>query len=93
MPGNVDQLRPLHEAGVVGFKCFLLDSGVPEFPPLDDAGLRAALTELAAFDGLLIAHAEDADVIAAAPAAGRPQLRRVPGLPAAGGGGVGDRRG
>ncbi|SOE00016.1 allantoinase AllB [Blastococcus haudaquaticus] len=68
VPGNVDQLRPLHEAGVVGFKCFLLDSGVPEFPPLDDEGLRAALAELAAFDGLLIAHAEDADVIAAAPA-------------------------
>jgi allantoinase len=67
VPGNVDQLRPLHEQGVVGFKCFLLDSGVPEFPPLDDAGLRAALTELATFDGLLIAHAEDADVIAAAP--------------------------
>ncbi|SEP29963.1 allantoinase AllB [Trujillonella endophytica] len=67
VPGNVDQLRPLHEAGVVGFKCFLLDSGVPEFPPLDDAGLRAALTELAALDALLIAHAEDPDVIAAAP--------------------------
>ena len=33
VPGNLDQLRPLHEAGVVGFKCFLLDSGVPEFPP------------------------------------------------------------
>ncbi|HEY0126133.1 MAG TPA: allantoinase AllB, partial [Blastococcus sp.] len=68
VPGNLDQLRPLHEAGVVGFKCFLLDSGVPEFPPLDDAGLRAALAELAGFDALLIAHAEDADVIAAAPA-------------------------
>jgi allantoinase len=67
VPGNIDQLRPLLEAGVVGVKCFLLDSGVPEFPPLDDAGLRAALTELAAVDGLLIAHAEDADVIAAAP--------------------------
>ncbi|WP_116449342.1 allantoinase AllB [Blastococcus litoris] len=67
VPGNLDQLRPLHEAGVVGFKCFLLDSGVPEFPPLDDGGLRAALAELARFDGLLIAHAEDADVIAAAP--------------------------
>jgi allantoinase len=67
VPGNLDQLRPLHEAGVVGFKCFLLDSGVPEFPPLDDAGLRAALTELAGMDALLIAHAEDADVIAAAP--------------------------
>ncbi|SFP09238.1 allantoinase [Geodermatophilus dictyosporus] len=67
VPGNVDQLRPLHEAGVVGFKCFLLDSGVPEFPPLDDAGLRAALVELASFDGLLIAHSEDEAVIAAAP--------------------------
>src|SRR4029453_12720280 len=72
VPGNLTQLRPLHEAGVVGFKCFLLDSGVPEFPPLDDAGLRAALAEVASFDGLLIAHAEDADVIAAAPKAAGP---------------------
>jgi allantoinase len=67
VPGNLADLRPLHEAGVVGFKCFLLDSGVPEFPPLDEAGLRAVLTELAGFDGLLIAHAEDAEAIAAAP--------------------------
>ena len=83
VPGNVDQLRPLHEAGVVGFKCFLLDSGVPEFPPLDDDGLRAALREVAAFDGLLIAHAEDADVIAhATPPAGpryAASSRRGPG--------------
>src|SRR4051812_27322445 len=76
VPGNVDQLRPMHEAGVVGFKCFLLDSGVPEFPPLDDAGLRAALAELATFDGLLIAHAEDADVIAAAPEPEGPSYAR-----------------
>jgi allantoinase len=67
VPGNVGQFRPLLDAGVVGFKCFLLDSGVPEFPPLDDAGLRSALAELAAVDGLLIAHAEDAEVIAGAP--------------------------
>jgi allantoinase len=70
VPDNLGQLRPLHEAGVVGFKCFLLDSGVPEFPPLDEGGLRAALTEVATFDGLLIAHAEDADVIASAPEGG-----------------------
>ena len=31
---------PLHEAGVFGFKCFLLDSGVAEFPPLDRRRLR-----------------------------------------------------
>ncbi|MGY1687566.1 allantoinase AllB [Geodermatophilus sp. SYSU D00867] len=67
VPGNLAELRPMHEAGVVGFKCFLLDSGVPEFPPLDDAGLHAALAELASFDGLLIAHAEDEAVIGAAP--------------------------
>jgi allantoinase len=67
VPGNAGQLRPLHEAGVVGFKCFLLDSGVPEFPPLDDDGLRAALVEVAAFDGLLAAHAEDAGILERAP--------------------------
>src|SRR4051794_17521028 len=67
VPGNLTQLRRLHEAGGGGFQCFLLDSRVPQFPPLDDAGLRAALAELATFDGLLVAHAEDADVIAAAP--------------------------
>jgi allantoinase len=60
VPGNEASLRPLHEAGVVGFKCFLLDSGVPEFPPLDPAGLRSALGSLAEVDALLIAHAEDA---------------------------------
>jgi allantoinase len=69
VPGNVAELRPLHEAGVVGFKCFLLPSGVPEFPPLGPAGLRAAMAEIASFGGLLIAHAEDHGVIEAAPPA------------------------
>ncbi len=32
VPGNLGELRALHEAGVAGFKCFLIDSGVPEFP-------------------------------------------------------------
>jgi allantoinase len=71
VPGNADQLGPLHAAGVVGAKCFLLPSGVDEFPPLDAAGLRAAMVAIAAADGLLIAHAEDPDVIAAAPPSGR----------------------
>ncbi|MGY1605062.1 allantoinase AllB [Geodermatophilus sp. SYSU D00815] len=68
VPGNAGELPRLLAAGAVGVKCFLLDSGVPEFPPLDDAGLRAALTALAEVDGLLIAHCEDEDVIASAPA-------------------------
>ncbi len=70
VPGNVADLRPLHEAGVAGFKCFLLPSGVDEFPPLDPVQLGQAMAEIASFGGLLIAHAEDAGVIAAAPAAG-----------------------
>ncbi len=35
VPGNVPDLEPLHRAGVFGFKCFLLDSGVEEFAHLD----------------------------------------------------------
>jgi allantoinase len=67
IPGNVRDLRPLYEAGAFGFKCFLIDSGVDEFPPLDYNRLGSALCELAGFDGLLIVHAEDASVIEAAP--------------------------
>jgi allantoinase len=66
IPGNLPDLRPLHDAGVFGFKCFLLHSGVDEFPPLDTQQLRDAMRELSAFDGLLIVHAEDAHRIDAA---------------------------
>ncbi|MFC4532186.1 allantoinase AllB [Sphaerisporangium dianthi] len=59
IPGNAAELRPLHEAGVYGFKCFLSPSGVEEFPPLDADGLRAAMREIAAFGGLMVVHAED----------------------------------
>ncbi|HEY3709796.1 MAG TPA: allantoinase AllB [Amycolatopsis sp.] len=67
IPGNTGDLRELHDAGVFGFKCFLLHSGVDEFPPLDAVGLEAALRELAAFDALMIVHAEDAHAIESAP--------------------------
>ena len=67
IPGNAAELRPLHEAGVFGFKCFLLPSGVDEFPPLDEAELERAMREIAAFDGLLIVHAEDAHEITGVP--------------------------
>jgi allantoinase len=67
VPASLGRLRELHEAGVFGFKCFLLDSGVPEFPALSAPQLEAALAEVAEFGGLLIVHAEDAAVIAASP--------------------------
>jgi allantoinase len=67
IPGNAADLRPLHEAGSFGFKCFLLPSGADEFPPLDEAGLEVAMREIAAFGGLLIVHAEDAREITEVP--------------------------
>jgi allantoinase len=69
VPGNLEDLRGLHDAGVFGVKCFLVHSGVEEFPPLDRAELGAALDELAQFDALLVVHAEDAGEIERAPAA------------------------
>ncbi|MAT17801.1 MAG: allantoinase AllB [Leifsonia sp.] len=63
VPQNLGHLRELHEAGVFGFKCFLAPSGVPEFGHLDAEQLRAAMVEIAAFDGLLIVHAEDPHVL------------------------------
>ncbi|MGC4955506.1 allantoinase AllB [Actinomadura citrea] len=59
IPGNAPSLRPLHDLGVFGFKCFTSDSGVPEFPPLAPADMKAAFREIASFDGLAIVHAED----------------------------------
>ncbi|GAA2808706.1 allantoinase AllB [Saccharopolyspora taberi] len=66
--GNLTELRGLHEAGVFGFKCFLLHSGVDEFPPLAPDELDAALRNLAEHDALMIVHAEDSDAIEHAPA-------------------------
>ncbi len=79
VPGNEPELRALHDAGTVGVKCFLIDSGVPEFPPLPDPG--PALAAIAAFDGLLIAHAEDGALVTAA--AGRRYADFVASRPAA----------
>lgn len=58
VPGNTDELAPLFEAGVVGFKCFLAPSGVDEFQHVTEADLRAALPELARLGAMLIVHAE-----------------------------------
>lgn len=67
LPSNVKDLRPLYEAGVFGFKCFLSPSGVEEFPELDQEQLARSLAEIAGFGGLLIVHAEDPHHLADAP--------------------------
>jgi len=59
VPGNLGELAGLHAAGVFGFKAFLCDSGVPEFPPLSWPELADVLAEVARLDALLVVHAED----------------------------------
>src|SRR6266852_317815 len=68
VPANAADQPALHDAGVFGFKCFMADSGVSEFPPLDDEALAAAMRQVAELGSLLIVHAEDPASIAAATA-------------------------
>ncbi len=58
VPGNQGELRPLWDAGVLGFKCFLAPSGVDEFPHVGEADLRAAMPVLAELGAPLLVHAE-----------------------------------
>jgi len=58
VPGNTAELAPMFEAGVVGFKCFLVPSGVDEFEYVTEEHLREAMPELTRLDALLIVHAE-----------------------------------
>jgi allantoinase len=58
VPGNADQLEPLAQAGVRGFKCFLSPSGVEEFPHVDESDLVKALPVLARLQLPLLVHAE-----------------------------------
>ena len=67
VPGNLGDLAPLHEAGVFGFKCFLLDSGVEEFPHLPAPDFSEAMGESSRLGALMIVHAEDEDAIESCP--------------------------
>jgi allantoinase len=58
VPGNTDQLEPMIQAGVKGFKAFLCPSGIDDFPPATEADLRQAMPILARHRIPLLVHAE-----------------------------------
>jgi len=58
IPGNTPGLAALAAAGVAGFKCFLADSGSPDFPPVDPGQLAEALRVTARLGLPLLVHAE-----------------------------------
>ncbi len=58
VPGNAGQLAPLWREGVLGFKAFLVPSGVPEFEAAGDAELAEAGPLLSELGAPLLVHAE-----------------------------------
>ncbi len=65
IPSNLGSLRPLHEAGVLGFKCFLTNSGSADFPPLNARQVHDALDILRDLRSVLLVHAESGEAMAA----------------------------
>jgi allantoinase len=68
VPGNQAEIAGLAKAGVRGFKCFLIHSGVDSFGMVGEDDLRAALPHLAATGLPLLVHAELAGPVDAATA-------------------------
>jgi allantoinase len=58
VPGNGPHLREMLAKGALGFKCFLIESGVPEFGHLDQRGVEEALLAMSGTGAPLLVHAE-----------------------------------
>ena len=67
--GNADSITPLAEAGVPGFKCFMIHSGIDGFAWVDESELRLALEKLSGTQLPLLVHAEVAAPVESATAA------------------------
>jgi len=79
VPGNAAELAPMAARGALGFKCFLVESGVDEFGFVREPELRPAMAELARIGRPLLVHAElpgPIDAAAAEQARTQPDPRR-----------------
>src|SRR4029450_6623024 len=59
VPGRVAEMSEMAARGVVGFKAFMSDSGLPEFPRADDSTLVEGLSEAARLGLPVAVHAEN----------------------------------
>jgi allantoinase len=64
IPGNLCAMEELSERGVVGFKAFLCNSGLPEFPRADDLTLYEGMREAARLKRPVAVHAESEEITA-----------------------------
>jgi allantoinase len=62
IPGNVQHLAELSERGAVGFKAFMSNSGLPEFPRADDLTLYEGMREAARLNRPVAVHAESEEI-------------------------------
>jgi allantoinase len=67
VPGNTAELGAMWRAGVFGFKCFLVPSGVDEFCDVGEEALREAMPVLARLGAPLLVHAESPSYLPARP--------------------------
>jgi len=58
VPGNVNRMEELAGRGVVGFKAFMSNSGIEDFPCVDDQTLREGMKRAAALGKIVAVHAE-----------------------------------
>lgn len=59
---NVAAMAALHEAGVLGFKAFMAETGIDDFPRATDGVLLAGLREAARLDTVVLVHAENEEI-------------------------------
>jgi allantoinase len=58
IPGNAQHIQPLIDAGVFGFKAFLIHSGIDEFPNVTESNLKRSMPIVAKNDLPLLVHCE-----------------------------------
>lgn len=74
IPGNEDEIEPLIRRGVLGFKAFLIHSGIDEFPNVTETHLRKAMPVIAAHGLPLLVHCELAGPVDIPPGSSRSYL-------------------
>ena len=58
IPGNIDQLETLRDRGIIGLKAFMCNSGIDDFPAVNENELRAGMKRAAELGLLVAVHAE-----------------------------------
>ncbi|MBZ5750705.1 allantoinase [Metabacillus rhizolycopersici] len=58
VPENIEDIKELHENGVIGFKAFMSPSGIADFNHVDDITIFKGMNEIASIGSLLAVHAE-----------------------------------